>query len=140
MGIEGVNYKKEDNLRFSEIAGTDAARNYRRQWYVSGVSGRFQRQPVDLPKAASDALTFFSTESNWDFNKYEAFQVDRKALEVELAKLEAVYTEAMHGIYTGQVATDEAVQQAKKLLDDAGRQELKQKVQQQLDDFVAKTK
>jgi len=24
-----VNYKKEDNLRFSEIPGTDAARNYR---------------------------------------------------------------------------------------------------------------
>jgi hypothetical protein len=69
MGIEGVNYKKEDNLRFSEIPGIDAARNYRRQWYVSGVSGRFQRQPVDLPKAASDALMFFSTESNCDFNK-----------------------------------------------------------------------
>jgi putative aldouronate transport system substrate-binding protein len=140
MGIEGVNYKKEDNMRFSEIPGTDAARNYRRQWYVSGVSGRFQRQPVDLPPAAAEALTFFSTESNWDFNKYEAFQIDRKAVEVELAKLEAVYTEAMHGIYTGQVATDEALQQAKQLLDDAGRQELKQKVQQQLDDFVAKLK
>ncbi len=28
MGIEGVNYKKEDNLRFSEIPGTDATRNY----------------------------------------------------------------------------------------------------------------
>ena len=50
MGIDGTNYKKEDNLRFSEIEGVDSARNYRRQWYVSGMSGRFQRQPADLPK------------------------------------------------------------------------------------------
>ena len=31
MGVDGVNFKSEANLGFSEIAGTDAARNYRRQ-------------------------------------------------------------------------------------------------------------
>ncbi|MBA3944467.1 MAG: hypothetical protein H0X37_07895 [Herpetosiphonaceae bacterium] len=138
MGIEGVNYKKEANLRFSEVPGVDAARNYRRQWYVSGVSGRFQRQPVDLPKAAADALTFFSTESNWDFNPHEQFQIDSKALEVDIAKLNGVYDEAMHGLVTGQEPTDTAISKAKKLLDDAGRQQLKQKVQAELNDYLAK--
>ncbi len=138
MGIDGVNYKKEANLRFSEVPGVDAARNYRRQWYVSGVSGRFQRQPVDLPKAAADALTFFSTESNWDFNPHEQFQIDSKALEVDIAKLNGVYDEAMHGLVTGQEPTDTAIPKAKKLLDDAGRQQLKQKVQAELDDYLAK--
>ena len=56
MGIDGVNYNKEDNMRFSEIEGADATRNYRRQWYVSGMSGRFQRLPADLPAEAEEAI------------------------------------------------------------------------------------
>lgn len=137
MGVDGTNYKKEDSLRFSEIAGTDASRNYRRQWYVSGLSGRFQRQPKDLPQSAVDALTFFSTESNWDFVPYEAFQPDLKALEVDTGKLNAVYDEAVHGLDTGQVATDEALAKYKKMLDDAGRQTFKDKIQKQLDAYIA---
>ncbi len=137
MGIDGVNYKKEDNLRFSEIDGVDQARNYRRQWYVSGLSGRFQRLPADLPQVALDALTFFTTESNWVFNPYEQFAPDTKALEVDSAKLNAVYLEAVHGLMSGQVATDEAVKQTKQMLDDAGRQTYKEKLQKQLDDYIA---
>lgn len=140
MGIDGTNYKKEDNLRFSEVAGTDAARNYRRQWYVSGVSGRFQRQPKDLPKEAEEALKFFSTAENWVFNPHERFEPDVKALEVDSAKLNAVYDEAVHGLNTGQTPTDEAIASMKKLLDDAGRQEYKAKLQKQLNDFIASNK
>lgn len=137
MGVDGTNYKKEENLRFSEIEGVDASRNYRRQWYVSGLSGRFQRQPADLPQSAVDALTFFSTEENWDFVPYEAFQPDIKALEVDISKLNAVYAEAVHGLDTGQVATEEGIAHMKKMLDEAGRQEFKAKLQKQLDDYIA---
>ena len=137
MGVEGTNYKKEDNLRFSEIEGVDAARNYRRQWYVSGVSGRFQRQPKDLPKEAEEALKFFSTADNWVFNPYEQFEPDVKALEVDAAKLNAIYDEAVHGLNTGQEATEDAAKKMKKLLDDAGRQTYIEKLQKQLDDFIA---
>src|SRR3712207_6357438 len=98
MGIDGVNYNKEENMRFSEVEGSDAARNYRRQWYVSGMSGRFQRQPADLPPEAEEALQFFTTEENWVFNPYEGFEVDTKAVELEVAKLNAVYDEAAHGL------------------------------------------
>lgn len=140
MGIDGVNYKKEADLRFSEIEGVDASRNYRRMWYVSGLSGRFQRQPVDLPKEAEEALKFFSTEENWVFTPYEQFQPDIKALEVEIGKLNAVYDEAVHGLDTGQLPTDEAIAKAKKMLDEAGRQEFKAKLQKQLDDFIAANK
>ena len=87
MGVDGVNFKSEANLGFSEIAGTDATRNYRRQWYVSGMGGRFQRQPADLPQDCKDALTFFTTESNWVFNPYEKFQVDTKSIQTDLAQL-----------------------------------------------------
>jgi len=137
MGIDGKNYKKEADLKFSEIPGVDAARNYRRQWYVSGISGRFQRQPADLPQDAQDALKFFTTESNWVFNPYEGFEADTKALEVDSSKLNGIYDEAVHGFMTGQQATDEAVKAMKKTLDDAGRQTYKEKLQKQLDDYIA---
>jgi putative aldouronate transport system substrate-binding protein len=137
MGIDGENYKKEDNLRYSEIAGVDQTRNYRRMWYVSGLSGKFQRQPLDLPKEAEEALTFFSTESNWVFNPYEAFEPDVKALEVDTAKLNAVYDEAVHGAVTGQLSADESIKKMKKMLDEAGRPQFMEKLQKQLDDYIA---
>ena len=137
MGIDGTNYKKEDNLRFSEIPGVDAARNYRRMWYVSGLSGRFQRQPVDMPQKALDALKFFSTEENWIYSPYEQFKPDIKELEEDIAKINAVYDEAFHGFNTGQMPTDEAIAKIKKMLDDNGRQTFKAKIQKQLDDYIA---
>jgi putative aldouronate transport system substrate-binding protein len=133
MGIDGVNYKKEENMRFSEVEGT---RNYRRQWYVSGMSGRFQRQPADLPPEAEAALQFFTTEDNWVFNPYEGFEVDTKAVELEVAKLNAVYDEAAHGLQSGQMPVEEAVARMKQMLDDAGRQEYKAKIQAQLDEYI----
>lgn len=111
--------------------------NYRRQWYVSGGVGRFQRQPKDLPKEAAEALTFFSTADNWVFNPYESFEPDVKALEVDSAKLNAIYDEAVHGLNSGQEPTEDAIKKMKKTLDDAGRQAYKEKLQKQLDDFIA---
>lgn len=140
MGIDGVNYKKEADMGFSEIPGVDATRNYRRQWYVSGMSGRFQRLPADLPQVAKDAIAFFTTKDNWFFNPYESFEADTKALEVDTAKLNAVYLEATHGLNSGQVATADAQAQMKKMLDDAGRQEYKAKLQAQLDAYIAANK
>ncbi len=137
MGIDGKNYKKETGLTFSEIAGTDASKNYRRQWYVSGLSGKLQRQPADLPQEAKDALAFFTTESNWAFNPYETFQPDTKALEVDSAKLSGVYDEAVHGLNTGQTLVADSTAKMKKMLDDAGRQTYKEKLQKQLSDFIA---
>lgn len=136
MGIDGVNYIKEPNMRFSEVEGTDATRNYRRQWYVSGMGGRFQRLPADLPAEAEEAIKFYTTEENWIFNPYEQFEADTKALEVDSAKLNAVYLEAVHGLMSGQMPTDEARAFMKKTLDDAGRQVYKEKLQAQLDEFI----
>lgn len=140
MGIDGVNYKKEDNLKFSEIEGVDQARNYRRMWYVSGMSGRYQRQPADLPPEAEEALKFFTTEENWVFNPYEQFEADTKALEVESAKLNAIYDEAVHGLMSGQEPVADAIAKMKKMLDEAGRQEYKAKLQEQIDAFIAANK
>ena len=124
-------------MRFSEIEGVDNVRNYRKQWYVAGVPGKFSRLPKDMPPDAEAAVKYFSTESNWDFNPYEKFEADTKALEVELATLQAAWEEANHGFSTGQLPTDEAIAKFQKTLDDAGRQEYKEKLQKQLDDFIA---
>ena len=137
MGIDGVNYKKEENMRFSEIEGVDATRNYRRQWYVSGMSGRYQRLPADLPADAEAGIAFFTTAENWIFNPYETFEADTKALEVDSAKLNAVYLEATHGLNSGQLPVEEAKVQMKDMLDAAGRQTYKEKLQAQLDAFMA---
>jgi hypothetical protein len=74
------------------------------------------------------------------FNPYEQFEADTKAVEVELTKVNGVFLEAFHGLNTGQMATDEAIAKAKKMMDDAGRQQLKEKLQKQLDDYIAKNK
>ena len=136
-GIDGVNFKKEDNLRFSEVEGTDASRNYRRQWYVFGLSGRFQRQPVDLPESILDALKFLTTEENWDFFEYESFTPDTKALEQWTTQLNAVFNEAAHALLTGQLPVEEAIAQYKNTLDSAGRQELKDALKKQFEEYVA---
>ena len=137
MGIDGVNYKKEANLTFAEVPGTDPTRNYRRQWYVSGISGKYQRQPDYLTQDAKDALKFFSTESNFIYNPYEDFAVNTKPLESDLAQLNAVVAEAYHGLDTGQLDTDQAIAKAKQMMDSAGRQKVKQALQKQLDDYIA---
>jgi putative aldouronate transport system substrate-binding protein len=140
MGIEGTSWKKEANNRFSEVAGVDQTTNYRRQWYVSGISGRFQRLAVDIIPEAEKIITANATESNWVFNPYEGFSVDRKPIESELTKIAAIATEAGHGLYTGQVTTDQAIAKFKKMLDDAGRQKVKEVVQKQMDDYIANFK
>jgi hypothetical protein len=61
-------------------------------------------------------------------------------LEVDTAKLNAVYLEATHGLNSGQVATPDAQAQMKKLLDGAGRQDYKAKLQAQLDAYIAANK
>jgi putative aldouronate transport system substrate-binding protein len=140
FGIEGTNWKAEENNRFSEIEGIDQARNYRKQWYVAGVPGRFFRLAKDMPADVEESIKYFSTEANWDFNPYEQFEPDTKALEVELATLSGVWEEASHGLLSGQVPTDEALATFKKTLDDAGRQTYREKLQKQLDDFIAAQK
>jgi putative aldouronate transport system substrate-binding protein len=136
MGVDGVNYKQEENLRFSEIEGVDQTRNYRRQWYVSGCPGRFQRNPIDLPARAEEALKFFSTEENWDYHPYEQFTVDRTSIEVELANMEAVYEEAEFGFSTGATPTEEALKTFGEQLDAAGRQKVKDEIQMQFEAWI----
>jgi hypothetical protein len=115
----------------------DQSRNYRRQWYVSGLSGRFQRQADYLPQSALDALTFWSTESNFIYNPWEGFTMDTKSVQSDIAQVSGVMAEAFHGLDTGQDDTTAALAKCTKLLDDAGRQGLMQKIQKQLDDYVA---
>jgi putative aldouronate transport system substrate-binding protein len=137
FGIEGANWKREDNMRYSEIEGIDQSRNYRKQWYVAGVPGRFFRYPKNMPADVEESIKFFSTESNWDFNPYEQFEPDTKSLEVELATLTGVWEEASHGLLTGQVPYEEGIAQFTKVLDGAGRQQVREKLQAQLDEFIA---
>jgi len=140
LGIEGKNWKSEPNNRYSDIAGTDPAANYRRQWYVSGISGRFQRLSVDIIPEAEKIINANANEANWVFNPYEGFSVDRKPIESELTKMAAIALEAAHGFNTGQVVTDDAIAKYKKMFDEAGRQKVKDVVQKQMDDYIANFK
>jgi putative aldouronate transport system substrate-binding protein len=136
MGIEGTNWKSEPNNRYSEIAGVDAATNYRRQWYVSGISGRFQRLDVNIIPEAEAIIKANATESNWVFNPYEGFSVDRKPLEESLTKMAAIADEAGHAMNTGQAPAEEAIAKYKKMMDEAGRTQVKEALQKQLDEYI----
>jgi putative aldouronate transport system substrate-binding protein len=137
FGVDGVNYKKEPDSRYSDIEGVDQTRNYRREWYVSGCPGRFRRLDIALPKAAEDAIKFFSGPENWVFNPYEAYAPDTKPLETQLASIQAVYNEAMHGLDTGQTTVADGKATATRMLDDAGRLEVRAALQKQFDDWRA---
>jgi putative aldouronate transport system substrate-binding protein len=139
MGVDGVNYKKEDNMLFSEVPGVDPAKNFRRAWYVGGIPAKFRRESVDLPADAIEETRWADTESNFDFDPYESFYPDTTAgdLQTQMAQLQAAWTEGFHGFATGQAPTDEAIATMKQTLDDAGRQEYKAAVQKQLDDYIA---
>ena len=140
MGVDGKNYKKEPNMRFSEIPGVDATRNYRRMPYVGGCGLQVMRQPVDIPQYAMDTFIHRTVESNWVFNPYEAYEPNTKVLEVELAALQGVQAEAEYGITTGQKPPEESIPFYTKTLDGAGRQNVKQKLQKQFDDWLAANK
>jgi putative aldouronate transport system substrate-binding protein len=135
-GVEGVNYEKGDGLTYKEIDGVDQSRNYRKQWYISGVHGKFQRLPADAPKEYIEHLEYQTTESNWDFTPYEAFDLDMKELEGLKSQVEAAYDEAAYGWRTGELSPDQAVKRFKEQMDAAGRQRLKEACQKQLDEWI----
>lgn len=137
MGVEGTNWKKEEDMRYSDIEGVDAATNYRRQWYVSGVSGRFQRLSVDIAPEAEAIIRMNSEEKYWVFNPYEGFSVDRTPLEESLTKMAAVQDEAGHGMHSGQLPPEESIAKWTKMMDEAGRQQVREELQKQLDAYIA---
>jgi putative aldouronate transport system substrate-binding protein len=138
FGIDGVNYNKEADLRYSEVEGVDPNRNYRHEWYTGGVPGKYRRIHQDLPQSCVDALTFMSTADNWDFsNPIADFVPDTKPVETRVLALQAAYSEAAYAFNLGSTEWDEAVAQYKETLDAAGRQEIKAEFQRQLDAWVA---
>jgi hypothetical protein len=137
MGIEGTNWKKEDNMRYSDIEGADPSTNYRRQWYVSGISGRFQRLAVNIAPEAEAIIKANAAEENWVFNPFEALSIDRGPLEEAMTKVGAIRDEAGHAMATGQLTAAESIAKYKTMMDEAGRQELRELMQKQIDEYLA---
>jgi ABC-type glycerol-3-phosphate transport system substrate-binding protein len=142
MGIDGVNYKKEANMKYSEIPGVDQSKNYRKAWYCAGVPGRFGRYPDDLPADALAEQQWEVTESAWDFDPYEGYNIDLTADNVQTltAQIQASWAEAYHGFGTGQMATPDAITKMKQTLDNAGRQNYKTEIQKQVNAYIAANK
>ncbi len=138
FGEEGKNYKKGEDLTFTEVEGVDPARNYRRTWYVGGMPGKHQRIAADTPQKARDTLKFLSDPANYLPNPIEGFQPDIKPVETQLAALRAADGEAKFPMLSGQDVPEKTLKTYKDTLDAAGRQEVKQIFQKQLDEWIAK--
>jgi putative aldouronate transport system substrate-binding protein len=136
FGVEGENYLKGEGDTYKDIEGIDQARNYRKEWYISGVHGKFRRQPADAPKEYVEHMNFLTTESNWDFTPYEAFELDMKPLDTLKSQVEAAFDEAAFGWRTGEMSPDESKARFKQMMDAAGRQQLKDGCQKQLDEWI----
>jgi putative aldouronate transport system substrate-binding protein len=136
MGIEGTNYNAEEGLRFSDPEGIDHTRNYRRQWYVSGITGEFQRQPLDLTPTAEEALAFYTTKENFVFSPYDKFDPNTEEIQTELSALSAAYEEAYFGVSTGSVPVEQGMATYTQMLDDAGRQRVKEWYQEKFDAWI----
>ncbi|MDI7274401.1 MAG: DUF3502 domain-containing protein [Anaerolineae bacterium] len=137
FGIEGTNWIKTEPFGYKDPEGVDPARNYRKEWYVSGVQGRFRRVPADAPKEYLEHYEFLTNERNWDFTPYAAFELDIKPIETELASVNAAYDEAAYGWRTGTMPMEESTARFKQMMDAAGRPSLLEKCQQQIDAWIA---
>jgi hypothetical protein len=138
FGVDGVNYVKEADLRYSEVPGVDPNRNYRHEWYTGGVPGKYRRIHKDLPQDCVDALAFMSTPDGWDFNNPIAdFLPDTKPIETQMLAMQGAFSEAAYAFNLGSTEWDEAVAKYKETLDAAGRQAVKAEFQRQLDAWLA---
>jgi putative aldouronate transport system substrate-binding protein len=138
FGQEGVNYTRgAEEGTYEEVEGVEPARNYRRNWYVGGVPGKWERVSANLPQAARDTLNYLSNPENFLENPIETFVPDLTPVETQLAALKAADPEARFGLVSGQIDTAEALATHQQTLDAAGRQEVKAEFQAQLDAYLA---
>ena len=103
MGIDGVNYKKLDNMRYEDLPDVDGTTNYRRRWYVAGVPGRFERVPADASDEFLDVLEYITNPEYHMPNPLELYEPDRKVVETELAQMDAASKEAVLPLKAGQL-------------------------------------
>jgi hypothetical protein len=139
FGIDGKNYHNKPNNRFTDVEGADAAANYRRQWYVAGTPGKFQRIPESASAKYEKALELM-TNLKYDMpNPIEQIDPDRKPVEIEVGKLEAAGKEMTAEVMI-KLSIEEAQAKYKKAMDDAGRQKVKDYLQKDLDKWIADNK
>ncbi len=137
FGIDGVNYKKLDNMKYADLPGVDGVTNYRRRWYVAGVPGRFERVPEQASENFMKTLNFITNLDNYLPNPLEKFEPDRKVKENELAQLFAANKELTLPLMAGQVDVAEGMAKLVKGLKDAKRDDVLAEFQSQLDQWIA---
>jgi putative aldouronate transport system substrate-binding protein len=136
MGVDGVNYKKLDNMRYEDLPDVDGTINYRRRWYVAGVPGRFERVPADASDEFLDVLEYITNPEHHMPNPLELYEPNRKVVETELAQMDAASKEALLPIQAGQLDPAQGIAAYESALDAAGRQEVKVVFQEQLDTWM----
>jgi putative aldouronate transport system substrate-binding protein len=140
FGVDGVNYKKLDNLKYADLPGVDGTTNYRRRWYVAGVPGQFERVPEAASENHLKTLAYITNLDNYMPNPLEKFEPDRKPMETELAQLTAASKEYSLPLVAGQVDVKEGFDKLTKALKDAGRDKVMTEFQKQLDQWAADNK
>jgi len=136
MGVDGVNYKKLDNMRYEDLPDVDGTTNYRRRWYVAGVPGRFERVPADASDEFLEVLEYITNPEYHLPNPLELYEPNRKVVETELGQMDAASKEATLPLVAGQLDPAAGIAAYTKALDDAGRQEVKAIFQEQLDTWI----
>lgn len=131
FGEEGVDHNFGPDMTFTRVEGV-----YRRNWFVGGVPGTMERLPADTPEHAKETLAFLSNPENFRENPIEGFDPDIKPVETQHAAYEAVYPEARYPIVSGEMSVEDALANWTEVLDSAGRQELMEEFQAQLDAWV----
>ena len=136
MGVDGVNYKKLDNMRYEDLPDVDGTTNYRRRWYVAGVPGRFERVPADASDEFLEVLEYITNPEHHLPNPLELYEPVRKVVETELAQMDAAAEEASLPLVAGQLDPAAGIAAYKQAVDAAGRQEVKAVFQEQLDTWI----
>ena len=135
FGEDGVDHNLGDAMTYSAVA--EQEKPYRRNWFVGGVPGTLERLPVGTPDKARETLDFLSNPENFLPNPIQGFDPDVKAVETQAAAYDAAYPEARYPIASGELPTADALANWTSVLDGAGREELMETFQKQLDDWIA---
>jgi hypothetical protein len=124
-------------MRYADIEGVDGTTNYRRRWYVAGVPGKFERVPADASDEFLEVLEYLTNAEYYMPNPLELFEPDRKAMETELAQLQAADEEYTLPLRAGEADPAAGIAALTAALDAAGRQGVKAFFQAELDTWIA---
>ena len=140
FGVDGMNYKKLDSMKYADLPDVDGTTNYRRRWYVAGVPGQFERVPEEAIREPPEDAGLHHQPRQLHAQPAEKFEPDRKPMETELGAVDGGHKEVPSAPGGRPDRREGRLRQAHRGLTDGGRDKVMTEFQTQLDQWSPTTR